>query len=105
MKRIIYTNDKGGVSVVIPVDDTLTIEELAARTVPVGVAYKIVEDTDLPADRTFRNAWDFDGESVTVNATKAKVIAAATKAENDIRASALKKLAALGLTADEIAAL
>ena len=56
MKRIIYTNESGGVSVIIPTGE-LSIEEVAAKDVPEGVAYEIVEDDAIPSDRTFRNAW------------------------------------------------
>jgi len=41
--KIIYTNNEGGVSVIIPTGE-LPIEEVAAKDVPEGVAYKIVED-------------------------------------------------------------
>ncbi len=34
--------------------------KLANRQVPTGVKYKIIEDTDLPSDRDFRNAWEYD---------------------------------------------
>ena len=37
-----------------------TMEELAEKDVTHGYAYKIVEDTEIPTDRTFRNAWDID---------------------------------------------
>ena len=63
MKRIIYPTDDGGVAVVIPSDEYLethTIEELAAKDVPAGVAYKIVDVADIPSDRTFRGAWEAD---------------------------------------------
>ncbi len=56
MTRIIYTNESGGVSVIIPTGE-LSIEEVAKKDVPAGVAYEIVEDSDIPSDRTFRNAW------------------------------------------------
>jgi hypothetical protein len=61
-KRIIYPNDDGGVSILIPTPEYLethTIEELAAKDVPVGKPYKIIDVTDLPSDRTFRNAWEY----------------------------------------------
>lgn len=61
MKRIIYPNDDGGVSVVIPSPNTkYTIEQIALKDVPVGKPYRIIEDTDIPTDRTFRNAWEAD---------------------------------------------
>ena len=62
MKRIIYPTDEGGVAVVMPSDEYLadhTIEELAAKDVPAGKPYKIVDISDIPSDRTFRNAWEY----------------------------------------------
>jgi hypothetical protein len=56
MKKIIYQNESGGVSVIIPTGE-LPIEEVAAKDVPAGVAYEIVEDDAIPSDRFFRNAW------------------------------------------------
>jgi len=58
-KRIIYPNDDDGVAVIVPADCGLTIEEIAAKDVPAGVSYKIVDVADIPEDRTFRNAWEF----------------------------------------------
>jgi len=56
MTRIIYQNESGGVSVIIPTGE-LSIEEVAAKDVPEGVAYEIVENDAIPSDRFFRNAW------------------------------------------------
>ena len=55
--RIIYPTDEGGVAVIIPADCELTIEQIAAKDVPAGKPYEIVDVTDIPSDRTFRNAW------------------------------------------------
>jgi hypothetical protein len=61
MKRIIYPNEDGGVAVVIPAPNTkYTIEEIALKDVPKGKPYRIIEHTDVPTDRTFRNAWEYD---------------------------------------------
>lgn len=62
-KRIIYPNDEGGVCVLIPTPEymaTHTIEELAAKDVPSGKPYEIVDAADIPSDRTFRNAWTWE---------------------------------------------
>lgn len=62
MKRIIYPTDDGGVAIVVPAPEaleTITIEEIAAKDVPTGKPYKIVDVSDIPTDRTFRNAWEF----------------------------------------------
>jgi hypothetical protein len=61
-QRIIYPNDNGGVDIIIPSPEYLethTIEELAAKDVPAGKSYKIVDVEDIPTDRTFRNAWEY----------------------------------------------
>jgi hypothetical protein len=56
-KRIVYQNDEGGISIIVPADCGLTIKEIAAKDVPQGKAYNIVDVSDIPTDRTFRNAW------------------------------------------------
>lgn len=58
-QRIIYPTDNG-VAIIIPAFDCgLTIEEIAAKDVPAGVEFKIIDETDIPEDRTFRNAWEY----------------------------------------------
>jgi len=58
--RIIYSTDDGGVAVIIPAAECgLTIEEIAAKDVPAGKPYKIVDVADIPSDRTFRSAWEY----------------------------------------------
>lgn len=61
--RIVYQTAEGGVAVIVPAPDCgLTIEEIAAKDVPEGVEYKIVDITDIPEDRTFRNAWEYSND-------------------------------------------
>jgi hypothetical protein len=58
-QRIIYPTDNG-VAVIIPaIECGMTIEEIAAKDVPQGTPYKIVDVADIPSDRTFRNAWEY----------------------------------------------
>ena len=58
-KRIIYQTENG-VSVIVPSPNWQgTIEELAAKDVPANTPYKIVDDSEIPSDRTFRNAWEY----------------------------------------------
>ncbi len=69
--RIIYPNDEGGVSVIIPAPECgLTIEELAAKDVPAGKPYQIVDVADIPTDRAFRNAWCVEGNGIGHNHEK-----------------------------------
>ena len=56
MKRIIFQNESGGVSVIIPSGE-LSIEQVAKKDVPAGVPYEIVDVSEVPSDRTFRDAW------------------------------------------------
>ncbi len=58
--RIIYPTDDGGVAIIVPAAECgLTIEQIAAKDVPAGKEYKIVDVSDIPTDRTFRNAWEY----------------------------------------------
>ena len=76
MTKIVYRQDDGVVAVVsLPTDECMpinsdtgekfTIDELAARDVPTGYKYKKIEDSDVPTDRTFRNAWTVDESDLT----------------------------------------
>ena len=58
--RIIYPTDDGGVAIIVPAPECgLTIEEIAAKDVPAGKEFQIVDVADIPTDRTFRNAWEY----------------------------------------------
>ena len=65
MNRIIYKTNEGGVAVIVPADCGLTIEEIAAKDVPTGKPYKIVDVSEIPSDRSFRNAWEVDEAILT----------------------------------------
>lgn len=66
MKRIIYQNDDNSISILTPAPECpLTIEEIAQKDVPTGKKYKIVDVSEIPEDRTFRNAWEIDESELT----------------------------------------
>ena len=66
MKRIIYKQDDGSVAIIIPAPECeLSIEEIAAKDVPTGKPYKIVNTGEVPSDRAFRNAWTIDETLLT----------------------------------------
>ncbi len=51
-KRIIYQTPEGGVAVIIPSDEALatySINQIAKKDVPAGLAYKIVDVADIEA--------------------------------------------------------
>lgn len=65
-KRIIYQTDGGGVAVIIPASDCgLTIDQIAAKDVPTGLPYKIVDASEIPTDRSARALWDIDEAELT----------------------------------------
>ena len=58
-QRIIYPTDDG-VAIIVPASECgLTIEEIAVKDVLAGKPYKIVDVSDIPTDRTFRDAWEY----------------------------------------------
>ena len=54
-KRIIYKTPEGGIAVIIPA----TTVEACMKDIPAGAEFAIVDAADIPADRTFRAAWEF----------------------------------------------
>lgn len=59
-QRIIYPTEEGGVAIIVPATDCgLTIEEIAAKDVPAGKPFKIINTEDVPSDRTYRDAWEY----------------------------------------------
>jgi ribosomal protein S12 len=64
-KRVIYKNKDGTIGIIIPCDDSLTVEQIARKDVPTGLSYKIVDVSEISSDRTFRNAWTIDDSELT----------------------------------------
>ncbi len=65
---IVYKNDEGGVSVIIPTPEALAlygIEAIAIKDVPAGKPYKIVDVSEIPTDRSQRQAWVVDEAELT----------------------------------------
>tara|TARA_B000000532_G_C18798851_1_gene376044 strand:+ start:266 stop:511 length:246 start_codon:yes stop_codon:yes gene_type:complete len=70
--RILYLEDNGIVSIMYPSDtinpatgNPWTVEEVAQKDVPKGKKYKIVEDSEIPSDWTFRDAWTVSESDLT----------------------------------------
>jgi len=101
---IVFANDAGGVSVTIPSGE-ISIEAVLAKDCPAGAI--IVDDSILPqgADAQFFDAWELADGKVVVNEAKKQAIIDAQQAPILAKQSALAKLAALGLTQDEVTAL
>jgi len=99
---IIHTTKKGNVAVTVPTGE-LPIEQVLAKDCPAGAI--IVDDSELPTDNEYFNAWELIDGKVVVNEVKKQAIIDAIQAPITAKASALAKLAALGLSEDEVKAL
>ena len=99
---IIHSNSNGGVSVTVPTGE-LSIQEVLAKDCPAGAI--IIDDSELPTDNEYFNAWELVDGKVVVNETKKQAIIDAIQAPITAKASALAKLTALGLSEDEVKAL
>ena len=102
MQVIIYTNSNGGVSITVPTGE-ISVQAVLEKDCPAGAI--IVDDSELPTDNEYFNAWELVDGKVVVNETKKQAIIDAQQAPINAKASALAKLAKLGLTQDEVTAL
>ena len=57
-QKIIFPTETG-IAVITPTGE-LSLEKTALKDVPSGVKYKIIDASNLPQDRDFRNAWEYD---------------------------------------------
>ena len=79
MQKIVYKTETG-IAIITPAH---SIAE-AMKDIPKGAEYKIVDESELPKDRTYRNAWKYD---FTVDSVKA--------AEIDAKKAEVAELAAM----------
>jgi hypothetical protein len=66
--RIIYQTDDGGVAVIVPTLEALSVHgimAIALKDVPSGKPFKILDASEIPSDRTFRSAWEVDPDDLT----------------------------------------
>ena len=88
MSKIIYTNPDGTVAVIHPTGDVND----AIKDVPDGLSYEIVEDSVIPTDRSFRNAWKQNSKTIETDIAKAREIH-----KENIRTARNPKLAELDI--------
>ena len=60
--KIIYPspNGKGGIAVAVVNPKYTDLVAAGKKFVPAGSPFKIVNDSDLPSDDTFFDAWEYD---------------------------------------------
>lgn len=89
---IVYTDNDGTIGIIYPNPDAkksaidaegndvmipMTIDDVRAKALPeTATSYAVIDKSNIPADRTFRNAWSHDlpGGLVKVDIPKAKVL-------------------------------
>ena len=65
---IIYKQDNGVVAIIRPTEEALavySIEAIAQKDVPAGKPYRIIDASEIPTDRSQRNAWTVDDADLT----------------------------------------
>ena len=65
---IIYKQDNGIVAVIHPTTEAVDqygIDLIAQKDVPEGRPYKIVDASEIPSDRSMRDAWTVDDAELT----------------------------------------
>jgi hypothetical protein len=65
---IIFKQDTGVVAIIRPTEEALAlygIEAIAQKDVPAGKPYKIIDASEIPTDRSQRNAWTVDDADLT----------------------------------------
>lgn len=119
--RILYTNDEGGLSIIVPAsemfdensktrellksrgvefaNDEEVLNWIVAKDVPSGKSSRRVDVSDLPPFRDFRNAWMDDGNAIIHDMVKANNIKRDQLRE--IRKPILEKLDVDYMRADE----
>jgi len=63
MKRIIYKNPDNSIAILIPVQEVLDavgIEAIAEKDVPQDLPYWFADVSQIPSDRSARDAWEID---------------------------------------------
>lgn len=112
MRKIVFTRADGGISIVHPVRNThpileqitdAQVERRAWDKLPEDAINPIfVDESTIPSDRTFRNAWTHDGKAFGVDMNKAR-----DQTKSRLRSERAPLLAALDvayLRADETGA-
>lgn len=62
-KKIIFENADDSVGIINPTAEGIALGmiNLGKKDTPTGLPFWIVEDTEIPTDRTYRNSWELDG--------------------------------------------
>ena len=65
--RIIYKNLDNTIAIIVPSEEALakyTYKKIAEKDVPAGLEYVIVNTDVVPTDRTFRECWELEPNTI-----------------------------------------
>jgi hypothetical protein len=96
---IIHTNENGNVSVCYPTGE-ISIQEVQVKDTPTGSI--IVDESTLPTENEFFDAWELNGTTVTVNFEKAKAIKLARVNQSGLDEAYKRQLNTLAGIANEV---
>ena len=68
MQVVIFKQDNGVAAIIRPTEEALAkygIEAIAQKDVPAGKPYRIIDASEIPTDRSQRNAWTVDDADLT----------------------------------------
>lgn len=73
MLKGIYKNDDGSISIITPTQEVIdmfssereALQKVCEKDVPFGRKFIIIDESILPEDREFRNAWTIDDTELT----------------------------------------
>ena len=68
MQKIIFENPDKTIGIIIPTQEALSrfgIQAIAIKDTPFGLPFWIVDESEIPTDRTYREVWELDGSQGT----------------------------------------
>ena len=72
MSNVVLFMHEGSLQMLIPAENSnLSLQEIINKDIPEGCEHRIVDSSEIPLDRTFRDAWDL---SLNVDMVKAREI-------------------------------
>jgi len=77
MKCIVYNDPETNVMCIVAPNTDFDIKDVLSLCVPYGEEYSIINDFELPLNRTFRDFWfyDFKTDCILIDINKARVLA------------------------------
>ena len=106
MSKIIFSNSDGTLSFIVPclneinptTGQPFTIQEIADKDLPAGIStYSVVEDSVIPTDIDFRDAWVGVGIGTTGGVISEDITKAKEIHKTNIRKARIPKLAELDI--------